>query len=131
MSLEKKREFILQLCQYGEAIKTDKEITEKVISARLQFIPRKKLYKFRPCEERHFQLLDENCIWMPPADSFVDLFDSTINIDLLKNSNSITKAKIMNMNMSDVFRLKMQEIASKVFPLSMPYMSAIISPLII
>ena len=86
MCLTKKREFLLQLCQYGDTIKTDEELTQKVISERLQFIPRKKLYKFRPCEERHFQLLDENCIWLPPADSFVDLFDSTINIDLLKNS---------------------------------------------
>lgn len=86
MSLEKKREFLLQLCQYGDTIKSDKELTQKVISERLLFIPHKKLYKFRPCEERHFQLLDENYIWMSPADSFVDLFDSTINIDLLKNS---------------------------------------------
>lgn len=86
MSLEKKRELLLQLCQYGEGIKTDKVLNQKVISERLQFIPHKKLYKFRPCEERHFRLLEENCIWMPCADSFVDLFDSTINIDLLKNS---------------------------------------------
>lgn len=86
MSLEKKRELILHLCQYGDTIKADKALAQEVISERLQFIPHKKLYKFRPCEERHFQLLEENCIWMPPADSFVDLFDSTINIDLLKNS---------------------------------------------
>lgn len=86
MCLEKKKELLLQLCQYGDTIKTDEKLTQKVISERLQFIPHKKLYKFRPCEERHFQLLEEKCIWMPPANTFVDLFDSTINIDLSENS---------------------------------------------
>lgn len=86
MSLEKKREFILQLCQYGDAVKTDETLTPKIVAERLLFIPHKKLYKFRPCEERHFQLLEENCIWMSPANTFVDLFDNTINIDLSKNS---------------------------------------------
>lgn len=85
MTLEKKQAALLQLCQLGNITTGKEDVVQKMIVERLQCIPRKKLYKFRSCEERHFQLLAENRIWMPPANTFVDLFDSIINIDLYKN----------------------------------------------
>lgn len=86
MTLEKKRATLLQLFQFSNNTEGSKEQMQRLALERLQYIPRKKLYKFRSCEERHFRLLEENCIWMPPASTFIDLFDSTINIDLQKNS---------------------------------------------
>lgn len=85
MTLEQKKAILLSLCEYGDSIKTDKELADTVIRERLNFIPHKKLYKFRTCEERNFRTLAENCIWMSPASSFPDQFDSTINVDFKRN----------------------------------------------
>lgn len=85
MTLEQKKSILLSLCEYGDSIKTDKELADTVIRERLNFIPHKKLYKFRTCEERNFRTLAENCIWMSPASSFPDQFDSTINVDFKRN----------------------------------------------
>jgi Protein of unknown function (DUF2971). len=89
MTLEKKKAAILELCQYGDSIKANKTIAASVISKRLNYVPCKKLYKFRTCTDRNFKTLEENCVWMSSASSFPDLFDCTINIDILKNRKEI------------------------------------------
>ena len=89
MTLEQKKSILLSLCKYGDSIKTDKELANTVIRERLGFIPHKKLYKFRTCSERNFKTLEENCIWMSPASSFPDQFDSTINVDFRRNRKEI------------------------------------------
>lgn len=91
MTLEQKKSILLSLCKYGDSIKTDKELANTVIRERLGFIPHKKLYKFRTCSERNFKTLEENCIWMSPASSFPDQFDSTINVDFKQNQKEIEK----------------------------------------
>ena len=91
MTLEQKRAILLSLCEYGDSIKTNKELADTVIHERLGFIPYKKLYKFRTCSERNFKTLEENCIWMSPASSFPDQFDSTINVDFKQNQKEIEK----------------------------------------
>lgn len=89
MTLEKKKTVILRLYQCGNSIKTDNGLAKSIISERLDFVPHKKLYKFRTCQEINFKTLEEECIWMSPASSFPDLFDCTINIDILKNRKEI------------------------------------------
>lgn len=89
MSLEKKKAAILELCQYGDFIKEDKTIAAAVINKRLNYIHSKKLYKFRTCADINFNTLEENCVWMSSASSFPDLFDCTINIDILRNKKEI------------------------------------------
>lgn len=91
MTLEQKKAIFLALCEYGDSIKTDKELADTVIRERLGFIPHKKLYKFRTCSERNFKTLEENCIWMSPANRFPDQFDSTINVDFKQNRREIEK----------------------------------------
>ncbi len=89
ITLEQKKKIILDLCQYGDSIKTKKELADTVILERLNYIPHKKLYKFRTCDKRNLKVLAENCIWMSPASSFPDQFDSTINVDFKRNQKEI------------------------------------------
>ena len=89
MTLEQKRELLIELCKIRDVIRTDEQLTKTVLRNHLEFIPHKKLYKFRTCCKRNFDTLAENCIWMSPANSFPDPFDNTINIDLKRNSEEI------------------------------------------
>jgi len=89
MTLVKKKAAILELCQYGDSIKASEAIATSVICNRLNYVPHKKLYKFRTCTEKNLKTLEENGVWMSQASSFSDLFDCTINIDILKNSKEI------------------------------------------
>lgn len=89
MTDSQKREIFLEMLRQGDAIKTDEQAARKMIDERLQFIPHKKLYKFRRCSVNHFRTLEENCIWMAPASKFNDTFDCTINIDFQRNKKEI------------------------------------------
>lgn len=89
MTLEQKKKIILDLFQYGDFIKTERELADTVIRDRLNFIPHKKLYKFRTCEEKNLKILAQNRIWMSPANSFPDQFDSTINVDFKRNQKEL------------------------------------------
>lgn len=89
MTLEQKRELLIELCKIRDVIGTDEQLTKTVLRNHLEFIPHKKLYKFRTCSKRNFDTLAENCIWMSPANSFPDPFDNTINIDLKRNSQKL------------------------------------------
>lgn len=89
MKDDMKRELFKELCQHNEELNTNAFLVQKIINERLKYIPHKKLYKFRPCTIANFKTLEENCIWMAPASSFNDLFDSTINIDLAENRREI------------------------------------------
>lgn len=84
-----KREIFRELCQHREELKTNEAFVQRIINERLSYMPKKKLYKFRTCSNNNFKTLEENCIWMAPASSFNDLFDNTINIDLVKNGPEI------------------------------------------
>lgn len=84
-----KREVFKELCQHRDELATNISLVQRIINERLEYIPRKKLYKFRSCSINNFKTLEENCIWMAPANSFNDLFDNTINIDLVQNKREI------------------------------------------
>ena len=89
MTVAQKREFLVEMCNCKEYLKTDVELNKAVLKKHLKFLPQQKLYKFRACIEREFRMLEENCIWMSLASSFPDPFDHTINIDLVKNRREI------------------------------------------
>lgn len=89
MTDAQKRDIILEMLHQRDAIKTDEQAVRKMIDERLEFVPNKKLYKFRRCSIKNFKTLEENCIWMPPANTFYDTFDCTINIDLQRNKRDI------------------------------------------
>ena len=85
MTINQKRELLVEMCKIREQIKSNEQLVREVIEKRLTFLPRKKLYKFRTCSNQNFQTLEENCIWMSLASSFHDSFDNTINIDPKEN----------------------------------------------
>lgn len=89
MTVAQKREFLVEMCNCREYLKTDVELNKAVLKKHLKFLPQQKLYKFRVCIEREFRMLEENCIWMSLASSFPDPFDHTINIDLVKNRREV------------------------------------------
>lgn len=89
MTVAQKREFLVEMCNCREYLKTDIELNKAVLKKHLKFLPQQKLYKFRACIEREFRMLEENCIWMSLASSFPDPFDHTINIDLVKNRREV------------------------------------------
>lgn len=79
MSEAQKREFFLELCTIRDNLFADEVLVKDIIDRHMAFLPSKKLYKFRKCNEQNFQTLSENGIWMSPASGFDDPFDSTIN----------------------------------------------------
>lgn len=89
MTDSQKRDIFLEMLRHGDAIKTDEQTVQKLIDERLRFIPHKKLYKFRRCSRNNFRTLEQNCIWMAPANTFNDTFDCTINIDFRQNKKEL------------------------------------------
>ncbi len=54
----------------------------------LSYVPHKCLYRYRRCEEREFNILEDDSIWMSAPETFSDVFDSTIlmkHLDSLEN----------------------------------------------
>ena len=84
-----KKEHYKYLFSVKEQVKTDEKLVSEILDKHLNNIPNKKLYKYRTCNDDNFTILKENCIWMPPAKKFKDVFDSSINIDLEKNAKEI------------------------------------------
>ena len=41
-----------------------------------------KFFKFRTCNNQNFRALEKNCIWMPPADNFLDVSDCNISFNV-------------------------------------------------
>ena len=89
MTDSQKREIFFEMLRHGDALKTDEKTVQEMIDERLRFIPHQKLYKFRRCSMNNFRTLEQNCIWMAPANTFYDTFDCTINIDLQRNKRDI------------------------------------------
>ena len=89
MTLKQKREFFVEMCQVREELKANEQLAQEIIRKHLKFLPHQKLYKFRECIEQNFEALEENCIWMSLASSFLDPFDNTINIDPKENVKEI------------------------------------------
>ena len=89
MTEAQKKEYFKYLATHRERIEKDRAFVDATIDEHLKFVPHKKLYKFRTCNNDNFKILEENCIWMPPAETFLDTFDSTINIEFEKNKKKL------------------------------------------
>lgn len=89
MTVKEQEAYLKKLIEYGDRIKSDKSLVDSILKEHLCNVPHKKLYKFRTCSNQNFKTLEENCIWMPPANTFKDTFDCTINIDFKKNMPQI------------------------------------------
>ncbi|WP_324824305.1 DUF2971 domain-containing protein [Sinanaerobacter sp. ZZT-01] len=57
---------------------SDMERLEPTVATHLKYIPRKKLYRYRKCNDRELQILEENSIWLSDPEKFPDMFDATI-----------------------------------------------------
>lgn len=91
MTEKQVKEHLGKLVFQAKQIQQVSGFARELLRSHLKRIPNGKLYKYRNCSNRNFQLLKENCIWMAPASSFMDLFDCTVNIDLKQNSPKIRK----------------------------------------
>lgn len=89
MTVKEQEAYLKKLIEYGDRIKSDKSLVDSILKEHLCNVPHKKLYKFRTCSNQNFKTLEENCIWMPLANTFKDTFDCTINIDFKKNMPQI------------------------------------------
>ena len=89
MTEKQKKEYFEYLASHRAEIESDQAFVDATIDEHLKFVPHKKLYKFRTCNNDNFETLAENCIWMPTAATFPDTFDSTINIDFEKNKKKL------------------------------------------
>lgn len=89
IKVKEQEAYLKKLIEYGDSIQTDKGLVDEILCEHLNNVPHKKLYKFRICSNQNFKTLEENCIWMPPANTFKDTFDGTINIDLKANAPKI------------------------------------------
>ena len=58
----------------------------QLIANHFKYLPNRKLYKYRSCNEENFLILEEKCIWMAPPSGFCenDDEDSMIHIDRKK-----------------------------------------------
>ncbi len=91
VTVKEQESYFKELLGYGEKVKDDPELVQKILCKHISRIPHKKLYKFRTCSNQNLKILEENCIWIPPANKFTDTFDCTINIDLKANAGEIEK----------------------------------------
>ena len=91
MTIEDKREHFVRLARFGDLVQTSEAVVQHILSKHLEFVPRKKLYKFRTCSNQNFYVLSKNSIWMPPMSSFNDVFDGLINVDMKKEIKAATK----------------------------------------
>lgn len=57
---------------------SDMERLKSTVATHLKHIPHKKLYRYRKCNDRELQILEENSIWLSDPKKFSDLFDATI-----------------------------------------------------
>lgn len=57
---------------------SDIETLRQRVGEHLKYIPRKKLYRYRKCNEREINTLRHNSIWLSSPSHFPDMFDATI-----------------------------------------------------
>lgn len=69
----------------------DEQKTRELLSAHLKNIPDGKLYKYRTCNRINFNTLKTQQIFMPAATSFKDVFDYTLNFDVVKEAENLKK----------------------------------------
>lgn len=60
---------------------SDEERLRTNVTTHLKYIPHKKLYRYRKCNDRELGMLRENAIWISNPENFPDLFDATIPIN--------------------------------------------------
>lgn len=83
---EAKLDMLFKMCSHNENGTPDVPFVQSLIEERLEYLPEKKLYKFRSCEEKNLDALREKCIWMAPANQFADVFDSVIDVGLTEEA---------------------------------------------
>ena len=71
-----------RLIEYEAKGKPNEQFVLSEIKKRLEFVPGKKLYKFRKVNNINLASLSKSEIWLPCASCFPDAFDTTVNIDL-------------------------------------------------
>lgn len=76
-----KRAHFLHLAKYGNRLNEDQDLVDSILKSHLEYVPRKKLYKFRTCNEDNFSALENRLIYMSPACKFQDTFDSVIRFN--------------------------------------------------
>ena len=91
MTDEVKEKMLLKMCSHKDNGTPDVPFVQSLIKERLGYLPEKKLYKFRTCEEKNLEMLWENCIWMSPANQFTDMFDAVINMDFTDNAEKVMR----------------------------------------
>ena len=84
MNVEKQKEFLKRLLEMDNIENVNKELIDVILEEQLNYVPKGKLYKFRTCSNQNFNILAENSIWIPNADTFKDVFDCTVNLNLKK-----------------------------------------------
>lgn len=57
---------------------SDMQRLKSIVATHLKYIPHKKLYRYRKCNEKEFQTLEGNSIWLSDPEEFSDMFDATI-----------------------------------------------------
>lgn len=67
--------------QIRERLLSSEHITRDDINNHIQYIPKGKLYRYRPCNENEFNTLRENSIWLSVPSNFNDDFDSILPFD--------------------------------------------------
>lgn len=82
MTPEWQENALRRLIEYEAIGEPNEQFVLSEIKKRLEFVPGKKLYKFRKVNNINLASLSKNEIWLPCASCFPDAFDTTVNIDL-------------------------------------------------
>ncbi len=78
-------------------IKNEKELSyneqkvRELLNTHLKNIPNGTLYKYRTCNRNNFNTLKAQQIFMPAATSFKDVFDYTLNFDVMREAENLKK----------------------------------------
>lgn len=77
---------------------SNKTLVMPILQQHLKCIP-SVLYRYRDCHDRNFKSLEKEQVWLTKPAHFKDLFDSVVNIDIVKEMDGI--AKWLKNNISD------------------------------
>lgn len=79
-------EYMAELHKYIYMSKdSDVDRLKEKVGNHLKYIPRRKLYRYRKCNDRELKLIKENSIWISNPDAFIDPFDATIPMQDLED----------------------------------------------
>ena len=83
------KEYLSTLIRNQNRLNNDELYVREILNKHLSNIKNKKLYKYRACSNRNFEILSQNEIWFSQASAFDDAFDCTLNIDFKQNGNKL------------------------------------------